>query len=167
MAKTSRCPVCINFCFIGIKHFCSIEVVPWMDPLNEQSRPLFRPRTRRKEDSRSLDNNGSSSFSLVIRCMFDGREDGKPFFDFERLHSETFYEVSIRYHLLLRYKPRNSDAIRPTSIYDNRYRIYNPLYIFHKWRNKCNYGLSYLSSNLINIEHFILNTIYIRIFRSK
>lgn len=90
VAKTAPRPVRINFCFIGIKHFCSIEVVPWMDPLNEQSRPLFRPRTRRKEDSRSPDNNRSSSFSLVIRCMFDGREDGKPFFDFERLHSELF-----------------------------------------------------------------------------
>jgi len=92
----------VNFCSTGSKHFCSIEeVVPWMNPLNEWSRPPFRPRTRRKEDSPSLDNNGSSSFSLVIRSTFDGHEDGQPFFDLERLHGEAFfYQVSIRYHLL-------------------------------------------------------------------
>lgn len=57
---------CVNFCSTGSKHFCSIEeVAPWMNPLNERSRPPFRPRTRRK-DSPSPDNNRSSSFSLVI-----------------------------------------------------------------------------------------------------
>lgn len=128
--QTSSRPVCVNFCFIGSKHFCSIEeVIPWMDPLNEQSRPLFRPRTRRKEDSRSPGNNGSSSSSLVTRCMFDGREDGKPFFDFERLHSEApFYEVSIRYHLLKILTSKHwRYSTNVNMIY--LYRIYNPLYI--------------------------------------
>lgn len=86
----------VNFCSTGSKHFCSIEeVAPWMNPLNERSRPLFRPRTRRKEDSPSPDNNRSSSSSLVIRSTFDGHEDSQPFFDLDRLHGEAFFLWSI------------------------------------------------------------------------
>lgn len=45
----------------------------------------------KKEDSQKSDNNGSSSFSLVIRYAFDGREDGRPFFNLGPSRREPFF----------------------------------------------------------------------------
>ena len=64
--------------------------------------PLSRVRGEREVSQRS-GNNGSSSFSLVIRYAFDGREDGQRFLQLRYptvSRTPFFYQLSVRYHLL-------------------------------------------------------------------